>query len=76
MNPGKPLVQVVIPYSTLAGADEQPAELVGHGPIPASLARETAADGVWRRLVTDPLSGSLLDDGRTTYLPPAGPLIM
>ena len=72
MTPGKPLIQVVIPHSTLIGADDQPAELVGHGPIPASLAREVAADGVWRRLVTDPLSGTLLDHGRTTYHPPAG----
>ena len=72
VNPGKPLIQVVVPYSTLIGADDQPAELVGHGPIPASLAREAAADGVWRRLVTDPLSGTLLDHGRTTYHPPAG----
>ena len=72
VTPGKPLIQIVIPYSTLIGADDQPAELVGHGPIPASLAREAAADGVWRRLVTDPLSGTLLDHGRTTYHPPAG----
>ena len=70
MNPGKPLIQVVVPYSTLIGADDHPAELVGVGPIPASLAREVAADGVWRRLVTDPLSGTLLDHGRTTYHPP------
>jgi hypothetical protein len=72
VTPGKPLIQVVVPYSTLTGADDQPCELVGHGPIPASLARETAADAVWRRLVTDPLSGTLLDYGRTTYHPPAG----
>jgi hypothetical protein len=72
VTPGKPLIQIVIPYSTLIGADDQPAELVGHGPIPASLAREAAAEGVWRRLVTDPLSGTLLDYGRTTYHPPAG----
>jgi hypothetical protein len=39
----------------------------------AHLARETAAQGVWRRLVTDPLSGTVLDYGRTTYHPPAGP---
>jgi len=69
---GKPLIQVVIPYSTLTGADDQPCELVGHGPIPASLAREVAADSVWRRLVTDPLSGTLLDHGRSTYHPPVG----
>ena len=58
-------------HSTLIGADDQPAELVGHGPIPAGLAREIAADAVWRRLVTDPLSGTVLDYGRTTYHPPA-----
>ena len=26
---------------------------------------------MWRRLITDPLSGALLDYGRTTYRPPA-----
>ena len=71
VTPGKPLIQIVIPYSTLIGGDNHPAELVGVGPIPASLARETAADGIWRRLITDPLSGTLLDHGRTTYHPPA-----
>jgi hypothetical protein len=72
VTPGKPLIQIVIAHSTLIGADDQPAELAGYGPIPASLAREAAADGVWRRLVTDPLSGTLLDYGRSTYHPPAG----
>jgi hypothetical protein len=71
VNPGKPLVQIVIPFDTLTGAAEHPAELIGYGPIPAPLAREIAADGVWKRLVTDPLSGALLDHGRTTYRPPA-----
>jgi hypothetical protein len=71
VTPGKPLIHVVMPYSTLIDADDQPCELVGHGPIPAGQAREAAADGVWRRLVTDPLSGTLLDHGRSTYHPPA-----
>jgi hypothetical protein len=72
VTPGKPLIQIVMADSTLLGADDRPAELVGHGPIPAPLAREIAADAVWRRLVTDPLSGTVLDYGRTTYHPPAG----
>ncbi|MBC8093886.1 MAG: DUF222 domain-containing protein [Pseudonocardia sp.] len=71
VSPGKPLVQVVMPYSTLRGLDDQPCELVGYGPIPADLAREIAADAVWRRLVTDPLSGAVLDYGRDTYRPSA-----
>jgi len=71
VNPGKPLIQVVIPFDTLTGAAEHPAELVGYGAIPAPVARAIAADGVWKRLVTDPLSGALLDHGRSTYRPPA-----
>jgi hypothetical protein len=65
----RPLLQVVVPLSTLRGG-AAPGELVGHGPIPADLARALAAGGVWQRLVTDPLSGTLLDVGRTRYRPP------
>jgi hypothetical protein len=74
VTPGKSLIQVVVPFSMLIGADDQPAELVGHGPITAQMARETAADSVWHRLLTDPESGTLLDYGRTTYRPPAAEL--
>ena len=59
-----------MPFTTLTGVDDQPCELTGYGPIPADMAREIAADAVWKRLVTDPLSGALLDHGRTTYRPP------
>ena len=72
VTPGKPLITIVIPHSTLLGADHQPCELAGYGPLPAGLARDIAAHATWRRLVTDPLSGTLLDHGRTTYHPPAG----
>ncbi|MBW0127676.1 HNH endonuclease signature motif containing protein [Pseudonocardia oceani] len=71
VTPGKPLITVLVPHSTLTGADDAPCELVGYGPIPAPLAREIAADSVWRRLVTDPLTGTVLEYGRTTYRPPA-----
>jgi hypothetical protein len=68
----RPAIQVTVALSTLLGVDEQPGELAGHGPIPATLARRLAADesGTWRRLVSDPLTGALLDYGRTTYRPP------
>ena len=72
VTPGKPLIQIVDPYSTLIGADDRPAELVGVGPDPRSLAREPPPTPVWRGLITDPLSGTLLDHGRTTYHPPSG----
>ena len=68
----KPTVQVSIALSTLIGADEQPGQLDGYGPIPASMAREIAHDptGTWRRIITDPL-GRLIRCGTETYRPPA-----
>ena len=65
-----PTVHVTVPLTILMGLDEQPGELRGYGPIPAGLARDIAADGTWRRLLTDPESGTLLDHGRATYRPP------
>ncbi|WP_341360788.1 DUF222 domain-containing protein [Georgenia sp. M64] len=48
----------------------QVAELRGYGPITPDVARALATGGVWRRLVTDPLTGGLLDVGRARYRPP------
>jgi hypothetical protein len=64
-------VNVTVPVSTLVGVDDAPGELEGYGPIPASAARRIAAHGTWRRLLTDPASGALLDYGTTRYTPPA-----
>lgn len=63
-------VQVMIDLPTLAHLADHPGELVGYGPIPAVLARELAVGGGWRRLVTDPVDGHLLDYGTTVYRPP------
>ncbi|WP_217617033.1 HNH endonuclease signature motif containing protein [Cellulomonas sp. GbtcB1] len=63
-------VRVTINASTLLGLDDQPADLDGHGPIDAVRARALAAGGVWRRLVTDPVTRRLLDVGRERYRPP------
>ncbi len=58
---------------TLLGLANDPAALEGHGLITAAVARALAfAEGsTWRRLVTDPVDGQLLDYGRTVYAPPA-----
>jgi Domain of unknown function (DUF222)/HNH endonuclease len=72
-GPGvKPSIQVSVAASTLLGLDNQPGELDGYGPIPASLARRLAADptGTWRRVLTDQ-HGRLLAVDRRTYRPPA-----
>ena len=65
-------IDVTVALSTLIGLDDQPADLTGFGPISAEQARALAAGGTWRRLVTDPLSGTVLDVGRTRYRPPKG----
>ena len=40
--------------------------------VPALTAWALAAGGTWKRLVTDPVSGVVIDVGRTRYRPPAG----
>ncbi|OKA10067.1 HNH endonuclease signature motif containing protein [Amycolatopsis regifaucium] len=59
---------------TYLGLNDDPAELAGHGHIPAGLARHiaTGPDTVLRRIITDPLSGQVLDLGRDRYRPSAG----
>lgn len=47
------------------------AELEGYGPISPAVARAAALGGTWQRLVTDPLTGIILDHSRSRYRPPA-----
>lgn len=65
-------VFVHIDLATLTGLADNPAELAGHGPLPAPVARAIAHDptSTWRRIVTDPHTGAPLDVGRTRYRPP------
>lgn len=63
-------VNVTIDLPTLLGLAENPGQLAGYGPIPASVARELASDGKWRRFITEPQTGNLLDFGRESYEPP------
>ena len=65
----RPQIRITMPLTALLGSDE-PCDLDGHGSITAQQARIIAADGVLTRLVCDPLSGTLLDYGRTRYEPP------
>ncbi|WP_158371761.1 HNH endonuclease signature motif containing protein [Cellulosimicrobium cellulans] len=67
------VVHVTVSLSTLLGADDEPGDLAGYGPVDAQQARAMALDlgSTWQRLVTDPLSGTVLDVGRSTYRPPA-----
>jgi hypothetical protein len=65
-------VGVLIPMMTLLGLSEQPATLDGYGPIDADTARKlTAHAPSFRRILTHPVSSTILDVDRTTYRPPA-----
>lgn len=68
---GRPVqIQVAVAASTLLGLDYQPGELRGYGPITAQVARILAGDATWKRILTDPGTGAVLDVGTTRYRPP------
>ncbi len=63
-------LNVTIAASTLAGLDDRPGELDGHGPIPADLARAIAASAsTIAAIAIRPGCGTGLDLGRTVYRP-------
>ncbi len=66
-------LQVLVPATTLLGVGDEPARLLGHGPIPHDLLTELAygSDTVWRRILTDPVKGQVLHVDAGTYRPPA-----
>jgi hypothetical protein len=63
-------VNVTVDLPTLLGLAENPGQLAGYGAIPASVARHLASDASWKRFITEPQSGNLLDFGRESYQPP------
>jgi hypothetical protein len=64
-----PHLQVVVSADTLLGLTDQPGHLTDYGPIPASLARQIAEDATWQRLLSDPVSGTLVECATTSYAP-------
>jgi hypothetical protein len=64
-------VQFVTDLPSLLGLADNPAELLGYGPIPAALVRDRATEADWLRLVVEPVTGYLLDYGSVIYRPPA-----
>ncbi|WP_248764073.1 HNH endonuclease signature motif containing protein [Pseudarthrobacter sp. SSS035] len=62
-------VLVTVPVFSLLGLTEEPAEVDGFGPVPASIARRLVADGAssFYRVLVDPRDGASLEIGRTSY---------
>jgi len=64
---GRPVtLNLTLDLPTFLGLNENPGILAGYGEIPASVARTLAGDAKWRRFITDPISGNLLDYVRLT----------
>jgi hypothetical protein len=67
-----PKVLVAVPMLTLLGVDEAPARLDGYGPIDPDTARRLAAKAPsLQRMLTDPVTGVVLDFDRKKYVVPA-----
>lgn len=64
-------LQVTVGADTLLGVSDDPGWLAGYGPIPACMARTIARDATWRRVLTDPVTGSLLDYATRAHDPGA-----
>jgi hypothetical protein len=62
-------VLVTVPVFSLLGLTDEPADLDGFGPIPASMARRLVADGAgsFYRVLVDPRDGAPLEIGRASY---------
>lgn len=67
----RPIVAITIPALTLLGHGDQPATLEGYGPIPLREARRLAGTATsWIRVLTRPVTGTVLDVDRTVYRVP------
>ena len=64
-------LHLTVPASVLLGISDAPGELAGYGPITAEVAREIAGDCTWRRVMTDPVDGTMIAVDTNTYRPPA-----
>ena len=67
-----PVPQTAASHSAAAGGVAQVRIGARSTSVPALTAWALAAGGTWRRLITDPASGTIVDVGRTRYRPPAG----
>jgi hypothetical protein len=64
-------VHVTVPVATALGMGDQPGELAGYGPVPASMARRLAGTASWRKVTVDPMTGAVSGIERTPYTPSA-----
>jgi hypothetical protein len=64
-------VFLYLDLATYLKVNHEPAEMSGYGSIPASVARRilSGPDTTLRRIITDPLTGQMIELGKTRYKP-------
>lgn len=64
-------VYLYVDLQTYLGLNDDPAELAGHGHVPAEVARRiaTGPDTTLRRIITAPLTGQVIEVGKFRYRP-------
>ena len=66
----QPRVTITVPLISMVGQSEDPADLVGYGPLDPDIARRLAERAPYlTRLITDPISGQPLQLDPTRYRP-------
>ncbi|MGV9193632.1 DUF222 domain-containing protein [Microbacterium sp. MC2] len=66
-----PVVRITIPALSILGLSDEPATLDGYGPIDMNTAKRLAAGATsWIRVVTHPITGTVLDVDRKVYRVP------
>ncbi|BDV31840.1 hypothetical protein Microterr_25000 [Microbacterium terricola] len=67
----KAQIAITIPVLSILGHSDEPATLDGYGPIPLETAKRLAGESAsWIRVLTHPVSGTVLDLDRKTYRVP------
>ena len=74
---GKPpaaAVQLIVSLPTTLGLDQGVGQIPGWGYVPAQQARQLAltAGSIWKRIVTEPMTGRAIEATAATYTVPAG----
>ncbi|MCP3802270.1 HNH endonuclease [Allokutzneria sp. A3M-2-11 16] len=67
---GEVRVYLTMPVTSVIGMNDDPAMLHGYGPLPAEIARDVAAGGIWKRILTDPVTG-MAEEVSDVYRPTA-----
>ena len=67
-------VQLLVSLPTMLGLDQGVGQITGWGPVPSWQARQLAlqAGSIWKRLVTDSLTGRAIEVSAGSYRVPAG----